>query len=189
MQILIPVTWIPLPHPVPSVFEEALGYDGEARFVAFYWTPVGDEAMFDDGRSGGTGDWMGFLAYVERPSIDASLHVPVAPGSPEYVCINLGSSEFEADWWLVVDREERRAYLAPVAEAREFLAQQWPPAPEYSEEEVEAIFEALQCAVAQMNVEPPDEQEIKAAIRRQEEVMDRLVRELDELERQDEWPN
>lgn len=188
MTISVPVSWIPLPYPVPSVLEEALEYDGAARFVAFYWSPVGDEAMFDDGRRGGTGDWIGFLVYVEHPSVAASLYVPVAPGSPEHVCINLGSSEFEADGWLVVDREERRAYLAPVAEAQEFLAQQWPPAPEVSEEEAEAVFEAFQRAVAQMNVQPPDEQEVEAALRRREEVIDRLVRELNELERQGRRP-
>jgi len=31
--------------PVPPMLEEALGYDGSARWVAFYWTPAGDEAV------------------------------------------------------------------------------------------------------------------------------------------------
>ena len=35
---------------LPRNWERAFGYDGEARYVAFYWTPVGDEAMYDDGQ-------------------------------------------------------------------------------------------------------------------------------------------
>ena len=45
-QIQVPDSWISLPVPVPSLLEQALGYDGKGRFVAFYWTPIGDEAMF-----------------------------------------------------------------------------------------------------------------------------------------------
>lgn len=31
--------------PVPPLFGAALGYSGDARYVAFYWTPAGDEFM------------------------------------------------------------------------------------------------------------------------------------------------
>jgi hypothetical protein len=34
---------------LPRNWERALGYDGDARCVAFYWTPAGDDAMYDDG--------------------------------------------------------------------------------------------------------------------------------------------
>jgi len=58
-----------LPIPVPPQLETALGYEGDARFVAFYWEPAGDEAMYDDGRISGTGCWTGYLAYVDHPAV------------------------------------------------------------------------------------------------------------------------
>ena len=47
----------PLKAPIPPQLKEALGYEGDARFVAFYWSPDGDEAMYDDGQTSGDGDW------------------------------------------------------------------------------------------------------------------------------------
>lgn len=41
---------------LPRQFAELLGYPGRARFVAFYWEPVGDEVMYDDGQSAGTAE-------------------------------------------------------------------------------------------------------------------------------------
>jgi hypothetical protein len=32
--------------PVPPMLEAAIGYTGDAHYVAFYWTPGGDEAMY-----------------------------------------------------------------------------------------------------------------------------------------------
>ena len=42
-------TFQPLPLPVPPMLEAALGYAGTAQYVAFYWTPGGDELIWDDG--------------------------------------------------------------------------------------------------------------------------------------------
>jgi hypothetical protein len=36
---------------LPRNWERALGYDAKARDVAFYWTPVGDEVMYDGDES------------------------------------------------------------------------------------------------------------------------------------------
>ncbi len=52
-----------LPISTPPMLEEAFGYPGRAnrpdetlpRFVAFYWTPYGDEAAFTDGQRSATG--------------------------------------------------------------------------------------------------------------------------------------
>lgn len=57
----------------------------------------------------------GFLAYVQHPVIYQALYR-----------IDLGSSETEAKAWLVIDRQERKAWIAKPKDARAFLSQQWP---------------------------------------------------------------
>src|ERR671934_852802 len=81
--------------PVPPMLERAIGYPGEARFVSFYWTPGGDEADYDDGQRAGTGNWQGYLAYVQHPLV----HPLLAP-------YDLGSGEAEGRHSLIVDRTE-----------------------------------------------------------------------------------
>jgi hypothetical protein len=99
---------------LPRNWERAFGYDGEARYVAFYWTPVGDEARYDDGRASGDGNWQMFLLVRhEHPELDRRY--------------NRGYSEMEADDWLLFDRETRDLVVLPKAEAQARLRQQWPP--------------------------------------------------------------
>jgi hypothetical protein len=51
----------PVPVPVFPWLAKAFGYRGDARFVAFYWTPAGDEVVYDDGMRSGTGEPWAFL--------------------------------------------------------------------------------------------------------------------------------
>jgi hypothetical protein len=97
------------------MLEQAIGYTGAARFVSFYWIPGGDEAYYDDGQRAGTGNWQGYLSYVQHPAI----HSLLAP-------YDLGSSDAEGSHSLILDRTERRFYVAPRRDAQRFLAQQWP---------------------------------------------------------------
>ena len=55
---------IELKAPVPPMLAKAIGYKGDARYVAFNWTPYGDEAEYFDGRVSATGNWQAFLAYI-----------------------------------------------------------------------------------------------------------------------------
>lgn len=99
---------------LPRNWECAFGYDGEARHVAFYWTPAGDEAMYYDGRVSGDGNWGLFLGLRHaHPELDERY--------------NVGYSDLEADDWLVLDRETRDLVVVPMAEARARLRAQWPP--------------------------------------------------------------
>ena len=107
---------IPLDVPVPPQLEQATGYHGDAlRYFALYWQPCGDESMYDDGRHSGTGCWSGYLAWVRHPAV-----------ALELARYNLGSSDCEATHRVVIDRRERKAYAAPVGEARRVLHEQWP---------------------------------------------------------------
>src|SRR2546428_14092251 len=56
----------PLMVPVPPMLEQAIGYEGDARFVSFYWTPGGDEADYDDGQSGGNRHWPGAFVFIHH---------------------------------------------------------------------------------------------------------------------------
>jgi hypothetical protein len=98
---------------LPRNWERALGYDGEARYVAFYWTPVGDEAMYDDGQVSGDGNWRLFLTLRHQyPELDQRY--------------NVGDSDVGADYWLLLDRETRDLGVLSKAVAQARLRQQWP---------------------------------------------------------------
>ncbi len=101
--------------PVPPMLEEAIGYNGPARFVAFSWTPYGDEAEYNDGCNAGTGAWDGFLAFVQHPRIQ-----------PAVRRFHFGSSEEEAQHTLLLDRDKRELFVAPAAHTDELLRHQWP---------------------------------------------------------------
>jgi hypothetical protein len=105
---------IPLPVPVPPLLEQALDYPGQARLVAFFWSPIGDGAVYDDGLRSSEGDWVTYLTFVEHPKVE-----------PHLRSFDLGSSESEARQWLVLDREARTLSVLPAQEAALLLQQQW----------------------------------------------------------------
>jgi hypothetical protein len=99
---------------LPRNWERAFGYDGDARYVAFYWTSLGDEAMYDDGQVAGDGNWRLFLTLrYQHPELDRRY--------------NVGYSDLEADHWLLLDRETRDLVVMRRVEAQARLRQQWPP--------------------------------------------------------------
>src|SRR5919202_1757434 len=104
----------PLKVPVPPMLAKAIGYTGNTRYIAFNWTPYGDEAEYFDGRLSATGDCQAFLTYIQHPA--------VSPLLAEY---DLGSSESEAKHALILDREQHEVYIAPVQDAENFLMKQW----------------------------------------------------------------
>ena len=112
-------TLIPIDMPVPPdpLLEQALGYTRQARYIATWWQPEGDEAMISDGIVTATGQWMGYLAYIEHPRV-----------YPALTPYELGASDCPAEFWLVIDRDERKAFVARPWEAQKFLSRQWPEA-------------------------------------------------------------
>ena len=97
---------------LPRNWERAFGYDGDARYVAIYWSSLGDEAMYDDGRVAGDGNWRLFLTLrYQHPELDRRY--------------NVGYSDLEADHWLLLDRETHDLVVMPRAEAQARLRQQW----------------------------------------------------------------
>jgi len=102
--------------------EQTLRARQPRRWVALYWQPAGDELAWDDGHGSGVGqlDHWFFLAFMHEPE----------PGRGNIYgwltehAVDLGSSEEPATHWLVVDRTENRAYVAPVAIARTIVRAQ-----------------------------------------------------------------
>ena len=129
MKANVPKSFTPLDIPLPEILPKALGYDGDARFIAIYWTPAGDEAVVTDGKVSFDGNWQAFLTCIDHPAVA----LPLAQAGVERWA--LGSSDNEATHWLVLDLEERKACAAPADDAHNFLASQWPPAPSIQAED------------------------------------------------------
>ena len=62
-------TLAPLSVPVPPMLEQALGYNGSAGLVAFYWATSGDEVLFDDGVVSAEAEQASYLGLLEHPTI------------------------------------------------------------------------------------------------------------------------
>jgi hypothetical protein len=131
---------------------KAIGYKADARFVSFQWTPYGDEAEYSDGRRSATGNWQTFLAYIQHPAV-----------SPHLRAYDLGSSDSEAKYALILDREKRELLIAPVKEAYVFLTEQWPPEPPLRMSQKEYL---AQISEALKTVKQPDDIDVEAIQRR-----------------------
>ncbi len=183
----LPEDFQPLPVPVPPMLEAALGYTpfrgDEACFVTFYWSPFGDEACFDDGRTSGTGDWQGFLAYIDHISVGPAL------GAGRY---QLGSSEEVNTHRLLLDRRERKLYLVEDRAGCLVLFKQWQtgcePEPAASElfelhpgqPEIANLGGLLGTILDQWEeMKPPSHSEIEAFTRKRESILSELFLWLD----------
>lgn len=133
---------IPLSIPVPPapLLERAVGYrrETEGRFLALWWEPCGDEVMVSDGLVSFTGHWPGYLTYVQHRRV-----------YPHLTGFNLGSSDGEAEYRLVIDRQEGAAYVLPARQADRLLSTQWersgaPDIPQVlSLKDLEAVLEKI----------------------------------------------
>jgi hypothetical protein len=151
----------PLAAPVPPMLEEAIGYNGEAHFVSFHWTPGGDEAYYDDRQRAGTGEWQGYLAFVQHPVV-----------KPLLAQYNLGDSDREAQHWLILDRHTRKLYVALVKDARTFLEQQWPKAEPINMTQEE--WTALVKKVKNVRLKEPDMKDIYRQFEEQQKLVEAL---------------
>lgn len=109
-------TQLKIPVPPAPVLEQAVGYRNYrgARYLALWWEPCGDEAMVSDGFVTFTGLWPGYLAFVQHRAVH-----------PQVAAYNLGSSEEPAEYRLVIDLDQRLAFIAPCREAEGLVTSQW----------------------------------------------------------------
>jgi hypothetical protein len=111
-------------EPESAPAEGVLRAQQPRRWVALYWEPASDELTWDDGQDSGAGagqldPWL-WLAFMHDPG---SGQGTIFAWLSDHAA-NLGSSEEPATHWLVVDRTENRAYVAPVAVARAIVRTQ-----------------------------------------------------------------
>lgn len=100
----------------PAEFWPALGYEGEARYVAIWWEPAGDEACYGDGKA--------MLCGAAWPTYLALLDHNFPADHPAHWL--LGSSETPATCHLVIDRLTEWAWLVAADQADGVLMLQWP---------------------------------------------------------------
>ena len=155
--------------PTPPMLVEAIGYPGRARYVAFYWTPYGDEVIYTDGRFSADGHWDAWLLFTR--------HRTIAPHLQAY---NLGNSDEEATHWLLVDREACAMYVGAAREVLALLRGQHADqdqAREVHEDDIsgEITFEDYRSlAESFVEVRGPKPEEIIEAMRKQDAITQEL---------------
>lgn len=136
-----------LTAPVPPMLEAAIDYDGDARWVGFYWEPAGDEASFDDGQISVCGaNWGAYLGYTQHRAV-----------WPHLALYDFGSSDEPARHWLVLDRCDRKLYAGPWQLASAFLRrQERPPVEGQEPRELPTAEELLAILRADLHLDPED---------------------------------
>ena len=158
----------PVDIPMPPDLTLTLGYRGNARFVGFFWSPLGDQLVATDGIHSGTAQSWAYLTFRRHRAV-----------SPLLAPFDLGSSEEDGTHMLLIDRDANRASVAPVADARTFLAEQHPPAPELTAEQQEAFRAELDRLLAEWRTRPVDHAAVAREMAEQQGRVGRMMAWLD----------
>ncbi len=138
---------------LPRNWERAFGYRGAARWLAVWWTPAGDEALFDDGQGQATAQWVVYLDLVENRIATPLEHLFINEPRGRHV---LGSSDEEATHCLLLDLEQRAVYVAPITDALNFLESQYPASQQIPQEHIHIDMDDLLEAIRSMARRVPD---------------------------------
>lgn len=131
----------PIDIPLPPHLCETLGCRGDARFVSFRWSY--GELIVDDGRTFGSANGWTFQSYAR--------HRAVSPLLDEH---DIGGLDHPAPSVLLIDRERNRAYIAPAAEAKSFLRDQFPPEPPLTAVQQAAFKQEMDKMLAEWRARP-----------------------------------
>jgi hypothetical protein len=153
-----------LPLALPPVLCEAAGYTRSARYVALYWTPFGDGLMYTDGELTATGSWPAWSTLCAH-QLGRALLAPY----------RLGSSESDAEQWLLANRWQHTLDVGLALDVRQLLATQ--------PSELAAATEILGAERTRTLIEEqlrhpriPDVQEIQARLERSRTLVEELAR-------------
>lgn len=97
--------------PVPPMIEEALGYTGSSRFVAFYWKPDPSGFWWCDSH----GSKQSAFGSVWNVFVQ---HRRVQPFIEQF---NLNGSHSDAEQWLLLDRVRRQFLVGAASKVTAFL--------------------------------------------------------------------
>jgi hypothetical protein len=159
----------PVAIQIPNELDRVFGYTGDARFVGFRYTCLGDQVVYEDGRSSGTGATWSYLAFKR--------HRAVASHLADY---DLGSSEEDAAHMLLLDREHQTATVALVSEARAFLDAQWPEQAPMTPEQEELFRQELARLMEEIRNRPFDPEAMEHQQREQQTRMAVMLAFLDQ---------
>jgi hypothetical protein len=159
-----------LPITASPSLEAALGVEGDMRFWGTYWTPSGDEAMIDTGRSLYDGNSHAYLLFTDHPY-----------AAPHLEPFNLGSSECAAKYILIVDRHTRDVFVTGIGQGQTFLRAQHPPPPRLNVGDVEEWLKSFQEMLR--NQPQPTAEQIQKRITQEYAACARLKADLDQLAR------
>jgi hypothetical protein len=122
----------PLPFPVSPIFEAAFGYRGNLRFLQFGYTVAPRQFGYSDGGDDLPSDeglWSWFLHHpvvsphlpeTEYPTLYGKF--PAGAGRPPLEDIMRSGSALPACHCLLLDRQDRRAYVSERDEAMTLFA-------------------------------------------------------------------
>ena len=98
--------------PVPPMIEEALGYTGSSRFVAFYWKPDPPGFWWCDSHHGSKRSVFGSVwnVFVQHRRVHPFLEH-----------LNLGAGDSHAMQWLLLDRVKRQFLVGEATQVAAFL--------------------------------------------------------------------
>jgi hypothetical protein len=155
--------------PLPPTLGQAAGYSGAGQLVAMHWTPYGDELIITDGTITTTGWWPAWTTLVQHP-LGAVILGPY----------QLGSSDTEAEHWLLADQLGHTLDVGLARDVRQLLATQ--------PSELAAIAEILGADRTRELIEdhlrtpprPPDARQVHAQLARSSELVAELKRWLDD---------
>lgn len=117
-----------------------------------------------------TGHWAGYLAFVHHKSIYHHLAI-----------YNLGSSDDTAEYRLVVDLQERKAYIAKTCDAETVVAGQWEVIPNLAGQVLlssDDFEDLLQNYIEQMQFIPSID-EVRQLMEKDRKAVETLLRWLD----------
>ncbi len=105
---------------MPKNLGQAIGYDGPADLLGVWWERAGDELAWCDGVSTlvGANHWI-YLNFLSDKL--AWMISEARPAELITDIINIGSSDQEATWWLILDLKNEDIYTAPRNQAQAML--------------------------------------------------------------------
>lgn len=126
------------------MFEQAIGYEGRSRYVAFYWSMQANNLVYEDG--------VEVMIGPHLPAWHILVHHRLMSSCT--VTYNFGSSYHEAVYWLVLDRHDRRFYAMKTLEARNLLQKQHfsDSARSFPSMDMQEILDSLDNATEQVGV-------------------------------------
>ena len=164
---------VEVPLALPPMLPEALGYEGGARQVGFWWSPVDRAVHWSDGGTAATGYALGWAELLAHPA-----------GRRALGPYDLGGGPKGGRHRLLADRWEGTLHVGLPEDVDGLLATQ-PSVIAMAVDEVgeDAVREAIEEALARASARPPDE--VRAAVeahrRRERELAGSLRSWLDSL--------